>query len=691
MKRILIGILCFISMVISCHYKVNAWSDEADFLSDSNEKWLVEITQSKFKIGYPYSITPLNYYYYSSQKGVIVDIFQEFSDLSNKNIASYFVSDINENKELMDYNIIDAFISGKMSEYNELYYSSPICEFEYSFYVSQYSKIKSVTDLTNYKIGIVDNDDKIWSYLSDFSMIQTYPNYISLYNGLLKEEIEAVFVPGELFQYHNLTNSLREVKSTEYFSSEWYFVSDDSRFISILDEIMVKMQTMERYADHFFNHQNALISKLYNLDKKTYEWLFYKQPVMKVGIYEAPPFMYHNKDRSEFSGMLDHVLKQIHTNFGVEFELIYGSYDELKAAYQAGEIDIFPVFDMELNDTGSLCGKYYQIYQGQMNAYGEFDQVMVHDLLEREPRTVFGSITPFNTDLNLSLRNSMSALHQELIEDKIDYLVLDPIYLDYFEQYNLSYKGKIGKYIFSLVVREEDYFINLFDAIESYDWENGGSLSKYSTVLASEMYLYEMSSLKNYLYSMRQQQFLFVGGIFLSAFIIFILARLRYLDKKTEHLKYTDYATGLLNRLGYTNKMNELMDSKTAFSFIIMDIDCFKSINDTYGHLVGDQVIVNMATILKRCCPKDSVICRLGGDEFVVCLMDDDEYHTISVVELIQKSLCDDTKTLKVTTSIGISFNDGSLTDLEIIYQQADHALYESKKNGRDQYTIFKN
>ena len=163
------------------------------------------------------------------------------------------------------------------------------------------------------------------------------------------------------------------------------------------------------------------------------------------------------------------------------------------------------------------------------------------------------------------------------------------------------------------------------------------------------------------------------------------------MDKKTEYLKYTDYATGLLNRLGYTNKMNEVMNSKKAFNFMIMDIDYFKSINDTYGHLVGDQVSVQMATILKKCCPKDSVICRLGGDEVVVCLMDDVEYNTISVVESIQRILVDDTQTLKVTTSIGICFNDGSLTDLEIIYQQADHALYESKKNGRNQYTIFKN
>ena len=62
-------------------------------------------------------------------------------------------------------------------------------------------------------------------------------------------------------------------------------------------------------------------------------------------------------------------------------------------AYEAGEIDILPVFDMELYDKELLDGKYYQIYQDQINAYREFNQLMVHHLLERKPHTMFGSIT----------------------------------------------------------------------------------------------------------------------------------------------------------------------------------------------------------------------------------------------------------------------------------------------------------
>ena len=69
--------------------------------------------------------------------------------------------------------------------------------------------------------------------------------------------------------------------------------------------------------------------------------------------------------------------------------------------------------------------------------------------------------------MNVRVEDSISKLHEGLVERKIDYLLLNPVYLDYFEQYNLSYKGKIGKYIFSLMVRDNQNFMTLFDAIKS--------------------------------------------------------------------------------------------------------------------------------------------------------------------------------------------------------------------------------
>ena len=146
-------------------------------------------------------------------------------------------------------------------------------------------------------------------------------------------------------------------------------------------------------------------------------------------------------------------------------------------------------------------------------------------------------------------------------------------------------------------------------------------------------------------------------------------------------MKYTDYATGLLNRLGYMNQMDKMMNKGEPFTFAIMDIDHFKSINDTYGHLVGDQVSTYVANVLKKCCPQNSVI----------CIRDHSKEVAISVVESIREDLKGYSEYFEVTVSMGISFYRGEAVDLEKLYQQADHALYESKKNGRNQYQIFQN
>ena len=163
--------------------------------------------------------------------------------------------------------------------------------------------------------------------------------------------------------------------------------------------------------------------------------------MIKVGIYDVPPFMYYNEDEDTLSGMLDYVLKQIHNNFGVKFEFVFGDYEELVGAYQQGVIDILPVFEMESNEKLFLEGNNYEIYQGQINAYGLFNQVMFQEAVGTNLNTVLGSVSSegfLRSEMNVRVEDSISKLHEGLVERKIDYLLLDPVYLDYFEQYNLS-------------------------------------------------------------------------------------------------------------------------------------------------------------------------------------------------------------------------------------------------------------
>lgn len=658
-------------------------------LSEGEELWLEEVRQIKYIIGYPSSITPLNYSYFSSSlKGVVTDISQEFNSLTDKDLYSLAITDVKQNRDVIDFGIVDVMISGKMDEYDGLYYSSPIHEFEYTFFVNSSSEIKSADDIEGKRVGVVYNDVNIEKYLNSFV---EYSNYIKLYDALDSGEIDCIFVPGDLFMYQSAARGLREVKVSEYSESGWYFVSDKSYLISILNKVMSGMHTAEAYANTFSNHQNSLNSKLYDIDKQTHEWLFYDKPSMKVGVYDVAPFMYQNGE--SVGGLLDYIVKKIKTNFGIEFEFVFGEYEELRQLYDDGEIDILPVFDFENGiDIGG-----YDVYQGYINAYANYDQLLVQDSITKSGLTKLGSILSpvvYNEDFlgfnYLNARNIVSAdtiseLIERLEDGQIKYLIMDPVYLDYFEQYGLSQKGKMGKYSFTLLVQENPFYEKLFDAISKRDFQD----EKYSTLLATEMYLYEMSELKENLYSMQNQRMIFLSLCFVTIGVIGVLYRQRYMDKKTEYLKYTDYATGLLNRLGYQQEIDKVLKKHQRFTFVIFDIDYFKSINDTYGHLMGDKVIEHVANVIKRCSTKRDIICRLGGDEFVLCLMTEDIAKVCAILEVIQSEMFDYSEDLKVTASIGVTMYEGQDCSIETIYHEADQALYESKKNGRNQFNIF--
>lgn len=691
MKNYLISMFIFSIMFLGGIVEVVA----QDVLTNEEISWLDGANQIKYIIGYPSSVTPIAYSYFSSSsKGVINDISQEFNKLTDLWLFPIAVTDSEQNKDIIDFGIVDLVVTGKKDEYDGMYYSNPIHEFEYSFFVKSNSQSKVTEDMIGRKIGFVDNDDLALEYLEGYNQVTGYSNYIKLYNALENGEIDCIFVPSDMFKYQSESNNLREIKFPDYKESDWYFMSDNPQLISILNKIMTYMQTTEEYADSFVKHENALNSKLYNVDKQTYEWLFYSKQRLKIGIYDVAPFMYYNKEVDGLGGLLSSVLKQIQVNFGVEFDFVYGEYEELLQAYRDNELDILPVLNNSLEEES-----IYTIYQGQINAYGNLEQSMLHAGMLQEEMTKFGSLMPPDIcfdevlDKGVVVNKTIGSMIEQLIKGEISYIMMDPIFLDYIGQHDVYQKGKLGKYSFSLMVKDVDYNVNFFDAINERDFQGDVNGDRYSTLLGIEMYLYEMSQLKENLYSMQKQRLFLMVVFGVAASAIVILYRQRYLDRKTEYLKYTDYATGVLNRLGYQKQIKKVLDKRQKFAFIIFDIDYFKSINDTYGHLVGDAVIVHVANVLRSCCGKKDILCRLGGDEFIACVMKDDIDEVCELIRKIQVEMLQYVpihgESFKVTSSIGVTLYDGRTCDIEEIYHDADQALYKSKRNGRNQFNIF--
>ncbi|HEX9113544.1 MAG TPA: GGDEF domain-containing protein, partial [Nitrospirota bacterium] len=175
------------------------------------------------------------------------------------------------------------------------------------------------------------------------------------------------------------------------------------------------------------------------------------------------------------------------------------------------------------------------------------------------------------------------------------------------------------------------------------------------------------------------------------------------LFKKTLELSRVDELTGLLNYRVLIEKLEEEIRRKLRtgreFSFIMIDIDDFKHINDRYGHLEGSRLIAQMGPLLKAACRTGSTdTCfRYGGEEFSILLAETDVNEAIAVAERVRKSVEDYPFTVKVahplekvTVSLGISTLDGGniKTTPELI-READIALYRSKALGKNRVTCY--
>jgi len=154
-----------------------------------------------------------------------------------------------------------------------------------------------------------------------------------------------------------------------------------------------------------------------------------------------------------------------------------------------------------------------------------------------------------------------------------------------------------------------------------------------------------------------------------------------------------DYLTGLYNRRYFfdsmTNYEEEIKESGEKFAVAMIDIDHFKKINDTYGHDVGDKVIVALSEILISTTSHRDVVARFGGEEFCVVLKNINRYSALDIFERIRGEIekfsfnVDKDKYIKFTVSIGLAMSSDE--PLEEIINQADMMLYNAKNSGRNQ------
>ena len=156
-----------------------------------------------------------------------------------------------------------------------------------------------------------------------------------------------------------------------------------------------------------------------------------------------------------------------------------------------------------------------------------------------------------------------------------------------------------------------------------------------------------------------------------------------------------DFLTGLYNRRYFFEHLNEYIDNEGVgekFALGMIDIDNFKSINDTYGHDIGDKVIIHLANVLMSNTNYRDIVSRFGGEEFCIVLKNINRFSAVEIFDRLRREVessvvySDKKEAIQFTISIGVSLS--SEDGLEETINQADMMLYNAKNAGRNQVLI---
>jgi diguanylate cyclase (GGDEF)-like protein len=162
--------------------------------------------------------------------------------------------------------------------------------------------------------------------------------------------------------------------------------------------------------------------------------------------------------------------------------------------------------------------------------------------------------------------------------------------------------------------------------------------------------------------------------------------------KNLKLISELDHLTGILNRRAFYQKVAEYKQI-TKGSLLLLDLDHFKQINDTYGHRYGDIVIKETAEQLKSIIRKQDLLARWGGEEFLIFLLDCDEVEAVLIANTIQHHMAQyefvlTDNAINATVSIGV-YQSKNIHLLDEGINHADEALYKAKANGRNCVEIY--
>lgn len=539
-------------------------------------------------------------------------------------------------------------------------------------------------------VALVESDETANAVF--FNLIEDYDihvdvtyvgDYEDAYILLITEEVDTVMSLDVSTNSTTLANLVAVSPTPFYFAT----TKGNTTLVAQLDEAIRQIELMEytssqQLVETYFGQLHTGIIIL----SKEEEAALVDYPYLTVGLLKGrEPYQFYTGDDAVPEGISVAILEEISRIIGVEFRYMWmDSREEMRDKIASQEIDICSTvpFDSDYELTYFFDVVLTQPYLTNavtwLHQTGESDDVPPYYYY-------LADNIPFFPDEELNEVMNLEKALQELSRDGNMSLFADPYMVQYqlqkLELHNVemqtitSIQSKIcfgvGKHLDAVVVGLLNHALLHLDPFV------------VDEIIYSNVSVQGSISLNAFLKTHAIRIFMAT-----TSFLVMVVVFLVVHSKNYQRLSRQDGLTKLYNA-GYFHQYGEERCKKQASGgLILVDIDYFKQVNDTYGHQEGDNVIITVANTLKEYFPRHATVARLGGDEFVILL--EQNFQKEYLEECCQKILAELVRSdhkVPVTLSMGGYLFD-KITPYDVLYRLTDEELYKVKEKGRNGYSF---
>lgn len=626
---ITVGVIFFVALLI---FILNYSKDDTSF-SLLEKKWLSDNENNVIDVSV-YNDVPV---FGNSGNGVIFDYLDSFTEEYgiSFNKVSYLTDNNSNSYKNLSFKILSS--NEKLSENDILLY-----EDDYVLVSKSNINVDRIEDLSSSSLGVFTSDISLASYyLSEASNV-SYKNYEKIddmISDLNEEEVRFILIPFNRYLYDILENDLNIVYKLDDISSKYVLsVKDNKTMLNIFEKYTLKYNEelydgvyKSNFIDLFFSAKGISEEEKMGYNANSYVY----------GYVTNIPF--EVKEDDYFGGILSNYLSGFETLFDVDFKTVrYNTVNELRQALSNGEVDmVFGNFNtsgvnVDTLFTNSLFDEEYVILSKENNYLNS-----IRSLKDKEVYVVF------NTHLyDYLIKNGVVSKGYENTDELIRNVDNNWIIAMDLETYNYYKNKKLAD--FNVIYHDNinnDYSFVIRDVNKNKTFSE--LFSFYIMINNYNDVRYEYNISNNYLsgtFSNILKYFVVVLVlIIVSIGIILILSKRKNKEKsikKEDKMKFIDVMTSLKNR-NYLNYNIAKWDENVIYpqSFVVIDLNNIKYVNDNHGHEEGDNVIKKAASILIINQLENTDIMRTDGNEFLVYLVGYSEKDVVSYTRKIYKEL----------------------------------------------------